>query len=165
MDSEDDRVWRVDGQLHRTDGPAVEQADGSREWYVNGLLHRTDGPAAEWADGTRKWYLNGLLHRTDGPAVECADGLRMWWINDQLVDVYLPNFSWSDTVISSRRAAVKQLKRTQHPYAKDLYMADIDRMWPANPLAFDVVTKKEAAILAATAIVSVITAVMLINSF
>lgn len=46
-----------------------------------GLLHRTDGPAIEYADGTSAWYVNNQLHRTDGPAVERADGTREWWAN------------------------------------------------------------------------------------
>lgn len=29
------KMWWVDGQLHRLDGPAVEYADGSKEWYIN----------------------------------------------------------------------------------------------------------------------------------
>ena len=34
--------------------------DGDKYWYLNGQgqLHRTDGPAVEWADGTKFWYLN-----------------------------------------------------------------------------------------------------------
>ena len=29
--------WRnADGELHRTDGPAVEYPNGSRSWFVNG---------------------------------------------------------------------------------------------------------------------------------
>ena len=43
---------------HRTDGPAVEYANGSKTWWVNGKLHREDGPAVECADGTKFWYLN-----------------------------------------------------------------------------------------------------------
>lgn len=27
----------------------------------NGKFHRTDGPAIEYADGTKYWYLNGKL--------------------------------------------------------------------------------------------------------
>ena len=57
--SEDWITWDLDGKLHRTDGPAVERADGTRWWYLNNQRHRTDGPAVEWADGTREWYLNG----------------------------------------------------------------------------------------------------------
>jgi hypothetical protein len=65
--------WRLNGKLHRTDGPAIERANGDRLWYLNGKLHRTDGPAIEHADDYREWYLNGKLHRTDGPALEWAN--------------------------------------------------------------------------------------------
>jgi hypothetical protein len=33
--------------------------DGDKVWYLNGRLHREDGPACEWADGDKEWYLNG----------------------------------------------------------------------------------------------------------
>ena len=45
--------------FHRTDGPAVEYANGDKEWYVEDKLHRTDGPAIEWADGSKEWYIVG----------------------------------------------------------------------------------------------------------
>ena len=45
------------GKRHRTDGPAVEHADGSRSWWVDVKTHRVDGPAREWANGSRAWYL------------------------------------------------------------------------------------------------------------
>jgi hypothetical protein len=55
--------WRLDGKLdgklHREDGPAVEWPAGTKEWYLNGKRHRVDGPAIEWGDGTWSWYLNG----------------------------------------------------------------------------------------------------------
>jgi hypothetical protein len=51
--------WRLNGHLHREDGPALEDANGSKEWFLNGYLHRTDGPAVEWADGSVEWWLNG----------------------------------------------------------------------------------------------------------
>ena len=54
---------------------------GSKYWYINGELHRTDGPAVEWADGSKWWYLNGKFHRTDGPAIEHTDGNKWWYIN------------------------------------------------------------------------------------
>ena len=63
--------------------------DGSKEWYLNGNLHRTDGPAYEGADGLKEWWLNGNLHRTDGPATEWADGLKMWFLDGEVV-------SWRD---------------------------------------------------------------------
>ena len=71
------------GQLHRTDGPAREFANGSKFWFRNGELHRTDGPACEYADGDKYWYCNGNPHRTDGPASEYADGSKYWFLNGE----------------------------------------------------------------------------------
>lgn len=61
VDEEGNLFWyNSQGQLlHRTDGPAIEGADGHREWWLNGQYHRTDGPAVEWANGHREWWLNG----------------------------------------------------------------------------------------------------------
>jgi hypothetical protein len=73
--------WRLNGELHREDGPAVEWADGDKMWCLNGLLHRLDGPAVEYANGYKSWYLDGLRHRVDGPAVERADGYKSWYLN------------------------------------------------------------------------------------
>ena len=46
-------------QLHRTDGPAIEHADGSKSWFQYGIRHRTDGAAIEYSDGDKAWYING----------------------------------------------------------------------------------------------------------
>jgi len=56
---------------------------GDKYWHLNGKLHRTDGPAVERADGHKAWYLNGKRHRTDGPAVENANGSKFWFLNDE----------------------------------------------------------------------------------
>jgi len=69
--------------LHRTDGPAVEWADGDKGWYVDGPLHRTDGPAVEYDDGTKFWWVNGKCHRIDGPAMEWVDGAKEWWVDNK----------------------------------------------------------------------------------
>ena len=78
---EDRTEWRnKDGQLHREDGPAIENVYGTKEWYINGKLHREDGPAIEWKNGAKAWHLNGKFHREDGPAFE--DGVyKTWYIN------------------------------------------------------------------------------------
>lgn len=56
----DDRVeYRLNGKLHRTDGPAIEYDDGDKLWYVEGRLHRLDGPAVEWANGIKEWWIEG----------------------------------------------------------------------------------------------------------
>ncbi len=86
IDEDGSKFWKNEkNQLHRTDGPAVEKANGSKEWYVNGKRHRTDGPAREWTDGSKEWWINGSLHRTDGPAIEYASGIKEWWIHGKFL--------------------------------------------------------------------------------
>ena len=75
------KSWYLNDQLHREDGPAIENADGTKYWYLNNKLHREDEPAVEWSNGTRMWYQNGKRHREDGPAIERADGTKEWWID------------------------------------------------------------------------------------
>jgi hypothetical protein len=63
-DNNGHKVWRLNGQIHRQDGPAIEHAHRRRdvacnEWYLHGERHREDGPAIERSDGTKMWYLNG----------------------------------------------------------------------------------------------------------
>ena len=58
-------------------------SDGREDWYVNGQRHRTDGPAIVYAEGAGSaWYLNGELHRVDGPALEFATGAKSWYQKD-----------------------------------------------------------------------------------
>ena len=54
---------------------------GDKEWYVNGNYHRTDGPAIEWANGHKEWWLHGQRHREDGPAIEFVNGNKYWFLN------------------------------------------------------------------------------------
>ena len=82
IDAEGTQSWRVNGQRHRIDGPAVVWADGTQEWYVNDQLHRTNGPAVIYADGHQEWFIHGLCHRIDGPArIWRNGGVKQWWIN------------------------------------------------------------------------------------
>ena len=53
--------WRLDGLLHRLDGPALTEPHGNQFWYKNGNRHREDGPACEYNDGSIAWYYEGLL--------------------------------------------------------------------------------------------------------
>ena len=59
VNDDGNKEWRVDGVLHREDGPAVEYANGDKEWYFNGKRHREDGPAVEfgnqWQTASRRW--------------------------------------------------------------------------------------------------------------
>jgi len=45
--------------LEQTEPVMKVDGRGTKEWYLNGKLHRTDGPAIEWANGYKAWYLNG----------------------------------------------------------------------------------------------------------
>ena len=76
--------YRLDGKLHREDGPAVIKPDGTQEWYKNGVRHREDGPAVIWPDGTQSWYINGQRHRDDGPAMTYPDRSESWWLHGKL---------------------------------------------------------------------------------
>ena len=78
-----DKLWHLNGQFHREDGPAVELANGTKYWFLNGHLHREDGPAVEYASGTKEWFINGQCHREDGPAIEYASGTKEWFLNGQ----------------------------------------------------------------------------------
>ena len=85
-----DKHWYLNGNLHREDGPAIENSNGDKHWYLNGELHREDGPAVEYADGDKhwylngkRWYLNGKRHREDGPAVEYSNGYKSWYLNGE----------------------------------------------------------------------------------
>ena len=73
-------IYYLNGQYHRTDGPAIEYSNGDKYWYINGLRHRNNGPAVEYANGTKEWYINGVLN---GPAIEYSNGNKEWWINDK----------------------------------------------------------------------------------
>jgi len=78
--------YRLDGLLHREDGPAIEWVNGDKNWYVNGKLHREDGPACEYANGDKVWYQNDQLHREDGPAVKYSDGSKYWYYEGKRIN-------------------------------------------------------------------------------
>lgn len=100
------KFWRNEqGQLHRTDGPAIEYAHGGKAWYLNGTLYRIiyakgsqewfneqgqrdriERPAYE-NDRRKEWYQNGRLHRIDGPAIEYADGRKEYWFQGRKLTV------------------------------------------------------------------------------
>tara|TARA_R110000851_G_scaffold263809_1_gene416361 strand:- start:287 stop:634 length:348 start_codon:yes stop_codon:yes gene_type:complete len=101
------RWYDTTGKIHRTDGPAIEWADGTKDWWQHGLRHRADGPAVEYAHGTKDWWQHGLRHRADGPAVEWADGDKFWYLNDKLLSFD----QWLDEVdISAEDKVMMKLK-------------------------------------------------------
>lgn len=79
------RWFNSKGQLHRVDGPAIEDIDGGQHWYINNLLHRVDGPARYLPGYSHSWWYEGKRHRLDGPAREIFDGRREWWVDGEEV--------------------------------------------------------------------------------
>jgi hypothetical protein len=53
---------------------------GNKYWNLNGEHHRTDGPAIIYTDGHKEWWLNGKRHREDGPAIEGLFGYKEYWL-------------------------------------------------------------------------------------
>jgi len=51
--------WRLNGSLHREDGPAVMYPNGTQFWYKRGKFHREDGPAVIYPSGEQHWFING----------------------------------------------------------------------------------------------------------
>lgn len=79
------KKYKIQRDIHRLDGPAIEWDDGIKEYRHYGLLHREDGPAIEFDDNLRYigerdrpeskkcqgvWFYNGKPHRIDGPVFE-----------------------------------------------------------------------------------------------
>ena len=71
------------GEVVSEEPQCIIYHSGTKEWRLNGKLHRTDGPAIVWANGTKAWKLNGKRHRADGPAIEWANGDKEWYFNDE----------------------------------------------------------------------------------
>ena len=57
--------------------------DGVIEYRLDGSLHREDGPAYTESNGYQGWWINGKRHRLDGPARIDTKGLQEWWIEGQ----------------------------------------------------------------------------------
>jgi hypothetical protein len=75
------KEWWICGQLHRTDGPAVERINGDRVWYEKGKCHRAAQPAFQSIYGDKAWYWRGQLHRNGGPAIQLSDGKEYWYVH------------------------------------------------------------------------------------
>ncbi len=67
--------WKINGEMHRLDGPALLRFPESTTckvglfWFKNGQCHREDGPSDRWESGEKRWYKNDKLHRIGGPAI------------------------------------------------------------------------------------------------
>lgn len=91
--------YRLNGILHREDGPAVEYANGTRGWYKNGIFHREDGPAIETLKGNQIWFREGKYHRLGGPAILYIEayespGSKSWLVDGKLHRLDGPAFEF-----------------------------------------------------------------------
>ena len=59
IDPDGAKYWFKDGEIHREDGPAIEETDGSKDWMKYGTTHRIGGPAVEYSDGYNEYWLYG----------------------------------------------------------------------------------------------------------
>lgn len=74
-------------ELHRVDGPARINMDGSETWFKRGYLHRIGGPASTDAcDGGQEWWIMGVeVHNYPKyqKITKCSDGeiliLKLRW--------------------------------------------------------------------------------------
>lgn len=63
------------------------QFDGNKYWYLDHQHHRSNGPAIQWADGCLHWYWYGQRHRVSGPSIITASGRQMWfWYGQRVTD-------------------------------------------------------------------------------
>ena len=70
----------IDLPINLPNGKVI-RLDGAIEYRLNGVLHREDGPAMESPDGSKMWCLYGELHREGGPALEDPGNSNSWYIN------------------------------------------------------------------------------------
>jgi hypothetical protein len=57
----DIKAWRLNGELHREDGPALEYPNGYKAWFINGKRHRINGPAIDGGPAKKKiFFLNNI---------------------------------------------------------------------------------------------------------
>lgn len=83
--SDGTKQWRLNGKLHRVDGPAIIGL-GDERWMQHGNFHREGGPAVTMSNGSEFWYLHGNIHRTDGPAIKIANMKDQWWVDNRQYD-------------------------------------------------------------------------------
>ena len=61
-------------------GELWEYTNGNKHWILNGQFHRTDGPAWEGYDGSKEWWINGkYLPCTNQNQFERLMRLRAFW--------------------------------------------------------------------------------------
>ena len=95
VSSDGTETWRLNGLVHRDDGPAVTNKYG-KFWYQKGKLHREDGPSIIGPFGDTIYYRWGKLHREDGPSVENRLGGKEWHRDGQRHNEHGPAVIYSN---------------------------------------------------------------------
>lgn len=72
-----EKIFYTHGIVHNDYGPGKLCMDGGFEYRINGKLHRTDGPAV-WNPSVKimEFYQDGVLHNDSGPAVIRDIGMK-----------------------------------------------------------------------------------------
>ncbi len=58
IDTSGTKIWRLNGNLHRENGPAIICTDGYKEWWINGKLIASKGMKYRFHDGKYIVYKN-----------------------------------------------------------------------------------------------------------
>ena len=69
----------IDFKRYIKNNPSQEKkitilTSGDKLWFLNGKLHREDGPAIEWSDGLKQWYLKGELYSEEFLFLKALEG-------------------------------------------------------------------------------------------
>lgn len=54
------KFWYINEDLHREQGPAIENLNSTQWQYRNGKLHRDNGPAVIWFNNRARWHYCGV---------------------------------------------------------------------------------------------------------
>ena len=88
MYADGSRVWIVNKQRHRLDGPAIIDADGRREWHVNGERTTEEALMQKYRElGKVPWMIFDVSHFDQAPLTSQLRK-RLGRIEVEWVEVY-----------------------------------------------------------------------------
>lgn len=110
-----------DNDIHREDGPAIIERNGTEKWCQHGRLHRENEPAVVYPNGGKEWWYEGQLHRVDGPAVieylQWGDFRIKWYHHGKQSRSYIHWLYDSDK--TKEEIVFLKLKYGADPYERD----------------------------------------------
>ena len=71
--------------------------NGTTWWRLNGQLHRLNGPASTSVWGYYAYWVNNRRHRIDGPAIIIPNGTNQYWVDGKQVSEYEQMFIMETT--------------------------------------------------------------------